>query len=287
MAPNQPRPTKAQRREEARAQAKALREEQLKRERQAKITRRALLAGGVVAVAGIGGAVYISNQDDSSGSGSATGGTLAPLMETTEGFPALIRTDGSISFGKDLLPGGDNGDAVVVDLFFDYTCSHCTEFEELHAEEISTLASSGAVTVVLHSVKILGSDWADVVNNALATVLNNEPEQTLAFHKAAFDVYAEAIAANSADYLTVENLISHAQDAGVSTETTDLFAAAIEANTYSEWTELSTETFSDNGLTGTPAVLINGEEASLSEIASANGITDLLDSKELLSKIAD
>ena len=48
MASNNPRPTKAERREAARAKAQALRQEQEKRERRARITRRVLIGAGAI-----------------------------------------------------------------------------------------------------------------------------------------------------------------------------------------------------------------------------------------------
>ena len=52
VAPNEPRPTKAQRREAARAKAKALREAEERRAKRNAITRRSLIGVGSVAVVG-------------------------------------------------------------------------------------------------------------------------------------------------------------------------------------------------------------------------------------------
>lgn len=277
MAPNNQRKTKAQRREEARAQAKVLREEQLRKEKRTQITRRALLGGGVVAIAGIGTAVYISNKD---ARGIYTAGanentvTLPDLLSESDEMPQHVRKDGSITIGADLTAGSVNEGAPVVSVFFDYYCPHCQEFEELHKEELNDLVTSGEITLALYSVKILGSSWTDDVNNALACVLNHEPEKVMDFHAAAFDLYGQAAAQGSAALLTIENLVAVAQEAGISETTTAEFAQNAEANTYEKFTELTTQTFTDGGLTGTPSVMVNGEVQDLTDIASATGLTD-------------
>lgn len=279
MAPNNQRKTKAQRREEARAQAKALREEQLRKEKRAQITRRALLGGGVVAVAGIGTAVYLNKKDArgiyTAGDSDATI-TLPDLLAQSDDMPQHVREDGAITLGSDLTAGSVNEGAPVVSLFFDYYCPHCQEFEVVHKDEINELVSSGEVTLALYAVKILGSSWTDDVNNALASVLNHEPEKVLDFHAAAFDLYGQAAAQGSAALLTIENLVAVAQEAGISETTTAEFAQNAEANTYEKFTELTTQTFTDGGLTGTPSVMVNGEVQDLTDIASATGLTDVV-----------
>ena len=53
--------TKAQRREAARAKARAMREEQERKERRARLTRRALIGAAVVGVAGVGTTMYVAD----------------------------------------------------------------------------------------------------------------------------------------------------------------------------------------------------------------------------------
>ena len=82
MAPNQSRPTKVERRQAARAQAQALREEQARRERRNRITRRSLLGVGVAAVAGVGAGLYLTGRD---GAGPDRAGCLPQTKSCLEG----------------------------------------------------------------------------------------------------------------------------------------------------------------------------------------------------------
>lgn len=282
MAPNQPRPTKAERRDAARAKAQALREEQARRQRRATITRRSLLGVGALAVVGVGAGLYVSGRDSGGSSGTSTY-SPATAAATGPGVPSGVMSDGSVSFGQALTPGTVNEGAPVVDVWYDYSCPHCAEFEALHSSELTALATSASATIVLRPVKILGQAWTDTVDNALGVVIDQEPDKAMAFHTAAFSLYEQAVAAENAALLSQENLVTYAQSAGVSSATTDQFSAAVSANTYGAWTQLGTKAFEDNGLTGTPTIRVNGTEVDLKTINTATGVTDYLKDKGLVT----
>lgn len=152
VASNSTRPTKAERRSAARAQAQALREEQERKERRAKITRRSLLGVGALAVVGVGaGLAYSAREDGSQGSAAVATGKA-----NKDGVPSVVLSDGSWSYGKGMVAGTVNDGAKVLDVFFDYSCHFCVAFETLHADEITDLVNAGTVTLVLHPCKILG-----------------------------------------------------------------------------------------------------------------------------------
>lgn len=287
MASNKPRPTQAERRSAARAQAQALRAEQARKERRAMLTRRGLIGGGVLVAAGVGTGLVLASRDDGapSASGSGTGGewTLDTTKANATGVPSVALADGSWTYGEGLEPGTVNSAPAGLEVYFDYSCHFCAAFETLHADEIAQLVTSRAITLVLHPCKILGMAWTDMVMNAMAVTLENEPAAVLEFHKAISALFTQIYDSQDTSMMTVDNIVSTAQDSGVSSATTDKFAAAVDANTYSAWTELGTQTFSDKGFTGTPTVQLNGETVDLSTIGTATGLTDLLRSKSLLS----
>lgn len=278
MAPNQSRPTKVERRQAARAQAQALREEQARRERRNRITRRSLLGVGVAAVAGVGAGLYLTGRD---GAGSASY-ALPTATADTEGVPSVVLADGALTFGQALQPGTRNPGTPAVETWFDYSCPHCAEFERLHSSELTSLATSASATVVLRPVKILGNPWTDLVDNALGLVVDKEPDVAMAFHTAAFSLFEQYVTSANQAYLTVANLVTYARSAGVSEDLSGQFEAAATANTYGPWTALGTETFEKDGLTGTPTVWVNGEAVDLADINTASGITDHLKAQGLI-----
>ncbi|MDO4900125.1 thioredoxin domain-containing protein [Actinomyces sp.] len=273
MASNQPRPTKAERREAARAKARAMREEQERRERRARIARRSLLGIGGLAVAGTVAAVVITGRNDDP----TLGGEIAPEASAS-GVPATVRADGSIVFGSNLQPGTFTDGARNLHIYFDYSCHHCATFEELHNAEIETLLREGTVNLVLHTARFLEQtdqgSWSNMVCNGMGVVLDQEPASAFAFHKAAVARFGEIYAAQNFAALNAESVAQAATEAGVSDAVVQQIGTAISENTYSAWLKLNRETFSKGPVEGTPAVYLDTDKLDLSTIATSSGITD-------------
>ena len=260
MASNTPRPTKAERRAAARAKAQALREEQERRERRLKITRRALLGGGVVAaVGGTAALVVVSRRDAVAGD---------PRI------PKGVGGDGSLTYGAALTPGSVNEGAPVLDVYFDYACHFCANFDTLHADEISRLVKDGKITLALHPCKILDQDWTDIVMNAMGVVLDEQPEMALTFHNAALALFSEIFASRDASRQTVDELADTAKKVGVSQDVVDSFEKAVNDNTYGKWTEAGTKAFDSKRLNGTPTVFLDGTQLNLQAVATATALTE-------------
>ncbi|MDO4243985.1 MAG: thioredoxin domain-containing protein [Actinomyces sp.] len=272
MAQNSSRPTKAERREAARARAKVLREEQERRERRAKIARRSLLGAGALGVGGVAAALVLTDRENS-----GQGGTIASGKADTEGVPKPVLSDGSWTYGKTMELAAINNGAGVLEVYFDYSCHFCASFETLHAPEIEELVKAGTVTLVLHPCKVLGQTWTDQVMNSIGVVLDTEPDKALAFHNAVMGLFTTIYETQDTSMMSVANIVSTAQEAGVASGTTDAFQAAIDANTYGPWTELGTTTFREAGFQGTPTVLYEGTQLDLSTIGTSSGLTDYIE----------
>ncbi|WP_233188308.1 DsbA family protein [Actinomyces qiguomingii] len=273
MASNQPRPTKAERREAARAKARALREEEERRERRARITRRSLLGIGGLAVAGTVAAVVVNGRNDES---KTPGGAIVTDNAGGKGVPATIRADGSLVFGPDLTPGTSTDGAQNLHIYFDYACHHCADFEILHNSEIETLLGEGTINLVLHPSRLLQSSWSDMVCNGLGVVLDQEPASAMAFHLAAMTRFSEIYASADFSTLTAESVVQAATEAGVSEAVVEQITAAVTENTYGAWLDLGDKTFLDLGIGTTPTVYLGKEKLDLASISTQTGITDHL-----------
>ena len=269
MASNTPRPTKAERRAAARAKAQALREEQERRERRLKITRRVLLGGGVVAAVGATAALVIASRRADAGN-----------SQTPEGsgrIPAGVGADGSLTYGAAMTPGSVNEGAPVLDIYFDYACHFCANFDTLHADEISRLVKDGKITLALHPCKILDQDWTDIVMNAMGVVLDGQPEMALTFHNAALALFSEIFASRDASRQTVDELADTAKKAGVSQDVVKAFEKAVKDNSYGKWTEAGTNAFKDKKLSATPTVFLDGTQLDLQAVATATALTEAVE----------
>lgn len=263
MASNTPRPTKAERRAAARAKAQALREEQERRERRLKITRRALLGGGVVAAVGATAALVVASRRNA--------------VSGDPRIPKGVGDDGSLTYGAAMTPGSVNEGAPVLDVYFDYACHFCANFDTLHADEISRLVKDGKITLALHPCKILDQDWTDIVMNAMGVVLDQQPEMALTFHNAALALFSEIFNSRDASRQTVDELADTAKKAGVSQDVVDAFKKAVKDNIYGKWTEAGTNAFKDKKLSATPTVFLDGTQLDLQAVATATALTEAVE----------
>lgn len=282
MAPNEPRPTKAQRREAARAKAKALREAEERRAKRNAITRRSLIGVGSVAV--VGGAGWLIYDSVRKATDATSGPTLpaagAGIVEDKadqKGVPSIVLADGAWTYGRESSLDTVTAGAPVLDVYFDYSCHFCADFENLHAEEIGALLDAGRITLALHPSDILQQEWTDMVMNGMGLVLDEAPETSLDFHNAALKLFSEIFAAQDASRMTVENLVTAATSAGVPQATADKFQSTYKSNTYGAWTRLADKSFKDRGLEGTPTVFFDGEKLDLKTLTSPTAITELVD----------
>lgn len=277
MASNTPRPTKAERRAAARAQAQAQREEQARKERRAKIARRSILGLGAAALVGVGGTLYYQARTKGTGGSSK----LSSKKANKTGVPQVVLADGALTVGQNLTLGGINSGGALLEVYYDYSCIHCAEFEELHGSELDTLAGDGTATVALRPTRALGQPWTDMVMNAMGLIIDKEPDKALAFHKAAFKKFYNLMVQSQGNWsiLTVDAVSAVAKDVGVSTELIGSFQGAVDANTYGPWTALGDAAAKKAAIRGTPAVFLDGEMVDLASLGSKDALTKLIEDK--------
>lgn len=257
MSTNTPRPSKADRRDSARAEALKLREDAQRREKRNRIFAIGGLAAAVVVL--VVAVVLILGQEAKP---IAYRGS-EPLDIAQVTTPSTANETGGIPVGTDGVAGSSAGeDAVVVEVVFDYQCPHCANFEAVNAADIESLLESGNVEFVFRPVAFMdyasnGKEFSTRAANAAAVVADTSPEHYLAFHNA---LLANQPQGNG---LTDDQIADIALGVGVPQETVDEFTTTApdsDERLYSRWIAAATE-FTNNDLGGlsTPAVLVNGE----------------------------
>lgn len=245
------RPTKQERREAAREQARKLREEQ---ERRAKRNRAIVIVSVVVGVLAIAALVWAIV---SASGRSALDGVARP---------AGSDDSGGIPIGATLEAGSTNPGAAEVSVYLDYTCSHCGTFEDINATDLTALAQAGEATVRFHPVAILDGSggytgFSGEAVNAAATVAEYAPSKFLDAHLALFALWDSAVqtavdsGATAVTEPTVADIQAAVLGAGVPQDVVDRIAA----REFADWVAATTRQFGRDGLQGTPTVLINGE----------------------------
>ena len=251
---------KNQRRDAAREKARQLRVGQQKKERR----NRALLQGGLIIVAlGIVAVVTLiiisSIRPPARGPlNMASDGIVIGQEFTAESTPALEAGEEPVRS----TPAED--DPIAIEVYLDYQCPFCRDFEETNADQIANLVEQGVATVEYRPVAILdrasaGSRYSTRSANAAACVANYAPDSYYDVNAALFQRQPE----EQTEGLTDEQLIALVEDAGA---TDERIATCITDERFENWVAAATERATsdpaledENGAFGTPRILVNGE----------------------------
>lgn len=279
---NGERLTKNERREQARENARALREEQKKKDRR----NRFLLQGGIiVGVLALATVVVLLIVTSIRPAGPGPQNMASGGIQFTAGF-AVTETE-ALPAGADPIanPVSDDADVLQIQLWVDYLCPYCNAFEQTNQEYINSLVESGAATLEIHPVAILdrlslGTKYSTRAANAAACVADSAPDSFIAFHTSLFANQPE----ENSSGLDDSELVALAAEAGA---TSQAVADCITGKTFQTFiTDMTTLTVNDADLAnpdtggfGTPTVLVNGQRYS-------GGLTDADAFKAFLVQVA-
>jgi protein-disulfide isomerase len=281
MPTNDPRPTKAVRRDEARAKAAAMRKEQ---ERKAKRNRILAIGGLVVAVLALVAVAFsIVNQNRANEAansnvtyGQGAENVIAPALADVTS-PAPANDKGGIPVSSDGVGKVGDGD-VDLTIYFDYMCPYCGQFDATNAEDLDAMLEEGGVTITYHPVSILdhlsaGSSYSTRAVNATAIVADKSPEHFTDFVTALYkDQPAEGTSGRSD-----AEIAQIAEDLGVPADVTATFTDTVDGTfatqdddsvegtwrIFAPWSAATTnQAGTDRPSFSTPTVLINGEPFS-------------------------
>lgn len=263
--PQDARLSKNERREAAREKAKQLREQQRKKD----IRNRAILISSlsVVVVAIIVGVTLV----------------IVSTLKPAGPGPANMASDG-ITIGENFVaqttPGLQPGESPVaaatsdpnvadIRVYLDYMCPYCGQFESTNNEQIGQWVSSGAATVEIHPISILdrgsqGTKYSTRSANAAACVANYSPDQFWAFNTLMFQNQPQENTSGLDDD-TIKGLVSQA-----GAQNLDQINSCIDDGEFKSWVADSTSRAlqgplpgtTEEKVTGTPTVLVNGQKYS-------------------------
>ena len=265
MSSTTPKPSKAERRDQAREQARQLREQQQKRERRSRILAISGLSAAVIALIVVI-ALILGNRPEPAAGVVYTGDDAETLTLADVTAPSTTESNGAIPVRADGVAGepAEDGDVVVL-VYFDYMCPYCGKFEAANDSELKTLREAGGVTVEYHIISFLdgqsaGGQYSTRAANASAVVADGAPEAWSDFHSALF----ESEPTEGTQGLSDKELADIATDAGVPQDVVDRFTVAADDGDwriFAPWVVANTNTAAtDLGKLSTPTVLIDGEQ---------------------------
>jgi protein-disulfide isomerase len=158
---------------------------------------------------------------------------------------------------------------VVIDLYEDFMCPICHEFETQSGATIKQLVSANKVTVRYHPVAILdgssnGTNYSTRASGAAAAAA--EGGKFIEYH----DVLYQNQPSEGSDGLDNAKLISLGQQVGL---TSTAFSDAVNNKTYDKWADNVTDTFAKRGYTGTPTVLVAGKQLAPNSVPTTAQLT--------------
>jgi len=217
-----------------RAKAKRIVEQQKAAERRRRVTIWTSVAVvAVLLIAGLIGWGVLANQEKTD-----AGKLTTPSVAVDDGTAFSVGTG-----------------TVVVDLYEDFMCPICHEFETATGPTIKQLISQNKVTVRYHPVSIL-----DRASNGTKYSTRAAGAAAAAAVDGKFTEYHDVLFANqpqeNSDGLSNAKLIELGKSVGLG----DSFSTAVNNGTYESWAAKATETFTARRYTGTPTIVVAGKK---------------------------
>ncbi|AGL14810.1 thioredoxin domain-containing protein [Actinoplanes sp. N902-109] len=230
-----------------RTQAKRIVQQQRAKERQRRITIWTSVAVvAVLVIAGLVGWGIAAGQENDK-----TAGLVTPSVAVDDGTAFAVGTG-----------------PVTVDVYEDFMCPHCEEFETAAGSTIDQLVAANKVTVRYHPIAILdgASSTQYSTRSAAASAAAAVGGKFSEYHKALF---ANQPAEGSAG-LDDAKLVELGKSAGLG----DDFAKAVDDGTYKAWATKATDTAAARGVTSTPTVRVAGKALDAPTAAALTAAVD-------------
>ncbi|MBP0448876.1 thioredoxin domain-containing protein [Kitasatospora sp. RG8] len=221
----------------------------------AKRRQRIVIAVSVVAVLALAGgttlAITAADDDKSSSASSEAAEPTALVVPANAGGP-----NGTvITYGK--------ADAAhTLQVFEDFRCPVCKNFEAANGDAVKKLADDGTVKVEYHLAafldKNLGGRGSRTALAAVGAALNEGVDKFKQYHDV---LYANQPDEREDGFGNVNHLLDLADK--VPGLKTDAFVKAVNERTYAPWAAKVADAFNDSGVTGTPTVKMDGKPITL------------------------
>ncbi|WP_062136256.1 DsbA family protein [Demequina aestuarii] len=206
----------------------------------------ALIVAGVAVVALIFGGIVWYIIDQASVPDLESGDAVAPLGADETG---------GILIGMDGEAGGEApADAPRLDIYEDFMCPVCGQFEQINKDDIDAMREAGDIQLYVHPISILdhtsqGSKFSTRAANAAATVADAAPAHIVPFMSAMY----ENQPAEGTTGLSDEQIEQIAVEAGVP----ENVASTIDEGRFTKWVIAATDRSSQDGVRGTPSVMVD------------------------------
>jgi protein-disulfide isomerase len=172
---------------------------------------------------------------------------LSKSKPVSQAIPASVSADNgyAIEFNAELT------DLPVVDIYEDFQCPICQQFEALNGKYINSLVTEKKAIVRFHTLSFLGEESVRAANGAACA---NDENKFLDYH---LGMYANLPATENSGAWTSERIIEIAAASGIKSSS---FESCVKDMKYEGWVSKVAEAGSKSGVNSTPTVFVNGKE---------------------------
>jgi len=218
-------------------------------------TRRRMIGAGIAAVliaVVVAGFLALSSRDTTGEVGAAPAGV-------TDGYAVTV---------------GDKSATTTLTFYEDPQCPICAAFEGEVADDVAEAVAAGRVKVEYRVVSFLDhaslNDYSSRAANALMVVQNAAGEEAFAeMHRVLYENQpAEGTAGPDDDQLVAWAVAAGADESDV--------REGIESGRYDQFIQNATDQMSQDGVNGTPTVLVDGDPVGGSPAAAVAAVEDIV-----------
>jgi protein-disulfide isomerase len=167
--------------------------------------------------------------------------------------PAVITGPGTNGKGVTV---GKAGAKSNIDLYLDFRCPHCAEFESATGSTLDQLVENGTTTITYWPLAFVSPQDSPRLANAFAASAANGKGLS----------YVDAIYGDFSKAWTTDQLISLGKQLGVDDAK---YEAAVNGNSYAGWLDSIAQTANNRKVEGTPTVFVNGKMLTAEQLTPA------------------
>ena len=163
---------------------------------------------------------------------------------------AKIPSSVSASHGYGIVFNGDVTNVPVVDVYEDFQCPICQQFEKMNGDYLESLITAKKATVVYHTLSFLGPDSIRAANAGACAAAQGK---FLDYHRT---LYANQPAENSGAWTNLALTIL-GPAAGI---TDSKFGTCVAGGKYADWVTNVANAGAKANVNATPTIFVNGKE---------------------------
>lgn len=160
------------------------------------------------------------------------------------------------------VPVGPGPEAEVTQLhvYEDFQCPYCHQLEDSVGEELSSLVAEGEVAVTYTMMSFLDGNRGNTASSrsANAALCADDADRFADYHEGIYGLAP----GNPDEGWSDDELISLAGSVGITGRELDTFTGCVADEAYAEYVDAMQERANQDGITGTPRLLIDGEGVS-------------------------